>query len=82
MLLNFTCQCPPACSVVASKPLMNAIIKQFNHFRGQIKVKIKTSSLFALNFNLLSNMAISGECRAQYWKGKNLMKTLKKMKKL
>jgi len=68
MLLNFTNGSSEACSVISTKPIMNAIIKQFNHFRGQIKVKIKTSSIFALNFNLLSNMAISSECRAHYWK--------------
>lgn len=70
MLLNFTCDCPAASNMIASKPLMTCVLKQFNYFRSQIKVKIKASSLFALNFNLLSNMSISGECRAHYWKGK------------
>ena len=70
MLLNFTHKSLLACSCIASKPLINSILKQFSLFRNQIKVKVKASSIFALNFQLMNNLALSIEARAQFWKGK------------
>ena len=70
LILSFTHEHQEAASKVAQTPLIGQIVKQFQVFNSQIKVKIKINSVYSLIFKTLDNLSISPEARAYFWKGK------------